>query len=200
MSIISNRVRDGEKVWRVESETEHNKACLLSRGKVTELEVEVEAVRSRDEGRTSSKKHSRPISPHSDTMPLQKRPRLLPKPVAPQEKILQILVESIENIKVRGSKSTSLSIDQLSSFLYQISPGLSLHATLLHGSGGIRTREHLLNLISMSSTSLDYFLERLEIELGRIGMKVVQKITFKSKIAEIEESLKRKRKGNKIDA
>lgn len=178
--VVSSEVREGEKVWTVKSETDHNEACLLSREEVEEIREEVRPLQ------LSLKKSSRPISPLDDSIAIKKRPRLSTIAVKLQQKLFK------SKRSIPDNKSTAISIAQLSSFLYQISPVLSNQATLLFPQGGIQTREHLVNLISMSSSSLDFFLERLQIESIEGRMKVVQKFTFTSKVTEIRENLQRR--------
>lgn len=182
MDIIVKEIIDGEKVWIVEGETEHNRVCLSSRGGST----------SSSTGPTVASA-SRPNTPNSPPLPskhVDKKLRLS----SPPPPLTLSIPTTIKKPKrtIPTSNFTSITIEQLSSFLYNLSPILSInYSQLLYEKGNLNTLENLSNLISMSSVQLEEFLIDLEIREGEGCIKVVQRMAFKNKIAEMKKSLKK---------
>lgn len=190
MFIQVKEIIDGEKVWMVESETEHNRACLRSR------------VEGAGGGEGSGSKGdivatiSRPNTPNSPPLPsnhIDKKPRhsiALPRRLPPPPSTST----SKSKRTIPTNEFTYISISQLSSFLYNLSPVLSHYTQLFYEKGKIETLEDLIDLISMSSNQLEDFLIDLEKREGDGCIKVVQRIAFKNKIADMKRSLKNARK------
>lgn len=191
MDIIVDSIPDGDKVWKVTSETEHNQLCFKSRtGKVKYVPIASTSTLP------TIKRSAAPLSPPTSHKHLQKRPRLSPP-----------LITSTHSHPTQSSSKTSkskrtiptihftpISISQLSSFLYQLSPSLSNHSNVLYHQGQLQTVESLIDLISMSSTNLDYFLEELVEYVGEVGMKAVQRIKFRDKLMEIGRGARKVRR------
>lgn len=194
MDIIVDSIQDGDKVWKVTSETEHNQLCFKSRTGNSNPKRYVPIASTST--LPTIKCSAAPLSPPTSHKHLQKKPRLSPPLITSTHS--HPTQSSSKTLKSKRTiptiHFTPISISQLSSFLYQLSPSLSNYSNVLYHQGQIQTVESLIDLISMSSTNLDYFLEELVEYVGEVGMKAVQRIKLRDKLMEIGRGARKVRR------
>lgn len=196
MNVIVDFIKDGEKYWKVQLESEHNQLCFNLRRRDSTV---VDSLPIASTSTLSTVKRSAaPLAPPATHKHIHKRPRISPAshPLTsslPVNPIQSTSKTSKSERTIPTNHFTSISISQLSNFLYHLSPSLSIYANVLYHQGQIQTVETLIDLISMSSINLDYFLDQLGEYVGENGMRSLQRITFKNKLVEISRGSRRVR-------